>query len=415
MFFPIENTVKKYADRMKRIYHYSNILIQRLMIELSRSFSEKPCQLTFQLIIPNTTTFDPDSIDPSIAISDFNGDGYLDMAVTTCLSYNVDILLGIGDGTFGESTTFSIEGDCPSAIAVGDFNSDGYMDVAIADYFYNIVVLLGNGDGTLGTPMILSNGDLLYLCTIAISDYNGDSHLDLAVASCVDSGIFVMLGNNDGTFGTSTTFCTNACNGLSSLTTDDFNGDGRVDLVASSESENTVFILLNDGNGYFGIITSYFTGSFSTPKFIAVGDFNNDNRSDLAIANSGRNNIGIMLGNGNGDFGVQITFSTGVFSSPYAIAIGDFNGDDQLDLAVTNQDAENVGILLGIGNGTFLTPITFSTGAGSFPDMIVSGDFNRDGKLDLIVTDVSSNIIRIFLNTCNCCISELTTESQPIY
>jgi hypothetical protein len=415
MFFHIENTMKKCTDRMKSLYYYSNIFISRMKAELSRSFSDTTCQLTFQLIVSYTTASDSDPNQPAIAVSDFNGDGHLDIVFTNCESDNVGILLGIGNGTFREQMTFSIGAYCPSAVAVGDFNSDGYVDLATVPWFNNVVILLGNGDGTLGTPMILSDEVFSLPVAIVISDFNGDSYLDFAVANNLFNGISVLPGNNDGTFGTPTTFCINICYGLSSLATGDFNNDGQLELAASGNYENIVYVLLNNGNGYFGIMTSYSTGSFSSPQSIAVGDFNNDNQLDLAITNSGKNNVGIILGNGNGDFGTQMTFSTGVFSYPYSIVIGYFNGDDQLDLAVINQEMGNVGILVGIGNGTFLPQITFSTGSDSIPAMIVSGDFDRDGKLDFAITDLSPNNVDIFRNTCDCCIPELTTESPPTH
>ncbi|CAF0836290.1 unnamed protein product [Adineta steineri] len=93
-------------------------------------------------------------------------------------------------------------------------------------------------------------------------------------------------------------------------------------------------------------------------------------------------------------------------SHPMSVIVDDFNNDGQLDLAVSNNYAHNVGVLLGIENRTFLAQMTYSTGFGSIPLSINSGDFNSDGKLDLVITDNLQNNVGILLNTCDCCMNE---------
>ena len=109
------------------------------------------------------------------------------------------------------------------------------------------------------------------------------------------------------------------------------------------------------------------TGAGSQPYSIAVGDFNNDSRLDIVVPNYWAYNIGVFLGYGNGTFSSQTTFSTGDNSQPIEVVVGDFNNDDQLDIAVANYWADNVGIFLGYGNGTFASQVTYSTGYGSEP------------------------------------------------
>jgi hypothetical protein len=84
----------------------------------------------------------------------------------------------------------------------------------------------------------------------------------------------------------------------------------------------------------------------SHPRYLAVGDFNNDGYQDIVVANSGTDNVGIFLGYGNGTFAAQVTYSTGVISSPYSVAVGDFNKDDHLDIVVANYDSHSIGVLL---------------------------------------------------------------------
>jgi hypothetical protein len=202
---------------------------------------------------------------------------------------------------------------------------------------------------------------------------------------------------------------------LTSAAIGDFDRDGQLDLAVSSDQENKVYVLLGNGNGYFGVPMGFSTESWSNPNSVATNDFNNDDRLDLAVANSDEDNVGVMLGYGNGTFQAQMTFSTGVYSNPMAVVIGDFKNDGQLDLAVSNEFTHNVGILLGTGTGTFLAQTTFSTGALSAPYSIASQDFNGDGKLDLIITDNNLNNVGILLNTCDCCIAESMKKSVITY
>jgi hypothetical protein len=124
--------------------------------------------------------------------------------------------------------------------------------------------------------------------------------------------------------------------------------------------EQTIYIgiFLGYGNGTFADQRIFPTGS-SRPLFIITSDFNNDNRSDIAVANYGTDSVGIFLGYGDGSFQIQTAYSTGYDSLPYSLAVGDFDKDDHLDIAVANTGTDNVGILLGYGNMT-LTVYTIS-------------------------------------------------------
>jgi Calx-beta domain/FG-GAP-like repeat len=118
------------------------------------------------------------------------------------------------------------------------------------------------------------------------------------------------------------------------------------------------------------------------PSAIVAADFNADGRLDLATANSGSNMVSVMLGNADGTFQAAQNSGTGTPVSQLSLAVGDFNADGKLDIVTAS--AANVSVLLGNGNGTFQAPSSINI--GSAPSSVAVGDFNGDGKLDLGVT-----------------------------
>jgi hypothetical protein len=177
--------------------------------------------------------------------------------------------------------------------------------------------------------------------------------------------------------------------GPRSVAVGDFNGDGKQDLAVANSGSNNVSILLGNGNGAFQAAVNYGTGS--TPRSVAVGDFDGDGKQDLAVANSGSNTVSILLGNGNGTFKAAVGYAAG--SGPASVAVGDFDGDGKQDLAVANANSGNVSILGGNGNGTFKPPVNIVVGSG--PRSLVVGDFNGDGRQDLAVANSGSNNVSI--------------------
>ncbi len=178
-----------------------------------------------------------------------------------------------------------------------------------------------------------------------------------------------------------------------SVTTGDFNGDGKLDLavVNGFSSPGTVGVLLGNGDGTFQPLVAYTVGD--SARDLTAADFNGDGKLDLAVTNNGGGSVSILLGNGDGTFQSQTQYSTG--AGPWGLTAADFNGDGKLDLAVTNDGAGTVSILLGNGDGTFQPHVDYGT--GSNPECVAVGDFNRDGILDLATADKTSNSITILL------------------
>ena len=165
----------------------------------------------------------------------------------------------------------------------------------------------------------------------------------------------------------------------------DFNGDGKPDLAVSNNCAGgcgTVSFLLGNGDGTFQPPVDYPVGS---PAGLAVGDFNGDGKLDLAVANG--DSVAILLGNGDGTFQVAVDYGTAGGTS--SVAVGDFNGDGKLDLVVTNSGDNSVSIFLNSGSGTFPTRKDYAT--GDYPTSVAVADFNGDGKQDLATSECGNS------------------------
>jgi hypothetical protein len=155
-----------------------------------------------------------------------------------------------------------------------------------------------------------------------------------------------------------------------------------------------VSILLGTGTGNFGPPTSFGQGPGELdPRGLAVGDFNGDGHADLAVTNTHWGNVAILLGTGTGSFGARTDFGVGGWPTwPVYVAVGDFNGDGRQDLVVGSAGSNTVSILLGDGTGSFGAATNVATGSG-----VAVGDFNGDGRQDLVATNGSSNTVSVLL------------------
>src|SRR5665213_3328636 len=326
----------------------------------------------------------------SVVVSDFNGDGKTDLAVANTNSNNASVLLGNGDGTFQPAVNYGV-GSFPYSVAAGDFNGDGKADLALANFeSNNVSVLLGNGNGKFQAAVDYAVGTQPQ--SVTVGDFNGDGKPDLAVAD-VGGGVSVLRGNGNGTFQTAVNYATGSY--PYSVTVGDFNADGRADLAVANDNSDNVSVLLGNGDGTFQAASNYAAGI--SPVSVTVGDFNGDGKPDLAVALADyySNNVSVLLGNGNGTFQPTVNYTAG--TRPQSVTVGDFNGDGKPDLAVADSFSfgSGVDVLLGNGNGTFQAAVNFF--AGNAPYSVAVGDFNGDGKTDLVVA-LAGGDVSVLLN-----------------
>lgn len=342
----------------------------------------------------------------SVAVGDFNLDGKLDLAVGNFGANNVTILLGNGSGGFAPSASSPISaGNFPNFIAVADFNLDGKPDLAVANTIGTVTIRMGDGSGgfiALVPPVSVSAPG-----SIAVSDYNLDGKPDLAVTERFQVGqIKLFRGNGSGFFFPALGSPIPVSPASSSVKFGDFNLDGRPDLAVASIANNEVTILLNDVNGYFIQAPGSHIAVGTNPTSISVGDFNLDGKPDIATANSGSNDITILQGNGNGSFVTAAGSPIGTGNSPQYLATDDFNLDGKPDFAVANANSNNVTIQLNTCPAQPCSGIAFSQPVGSpitsapTANSIAVADYNLDGKLDFIAAGEFGDT-RIFLGNGN--------------
>jgi|GEM_PF-1439109 len=312
----------------------------------------------------------------SVILADMDGDGHLDMVVSTQTN-EIQILHGNADGTFVAASGGATLNSFPLVMAVADFNSDGIPDLAVEDSS-GLNILLGTGNLNYATPVPYSLG--ISAKASAIGDFNGDGHPDFALTAT--GGITLLLGTASGALQSFAVY--DIGQATSSIASADFNGDHIFD-IAAAEGSTGPGILVGKGDGTFTMESNTaITGG--TGSVALAGDFNGDGKVDLYFTGNSSSGV-VLFGNGNGTFGPPVDLTQFQQVGFVAGGAGDFNNDKRTDLVSLNN--ESYGVLLGQSNETFTLVTAPLSGAQSFIAPAI-GDFNKDGRLDMMIAQLTS-------------------------
>lgn len=372
----------------------------------------------------NATTFPVGRNSNSVAVADFNKDGFVDI-VTGGTVLNSSFPFGsstgglstlLGNGTGGFGTAISSSGTqfgAANSIATGDFNLDGNLDVITTGSIFGVTsndvfVALGDGTGkfTAGTSLIVGSSPQ----SIVTGDVNGDGFVDAVTANSGGNTLSILIGDGKGGLSSKNVVVTG---NPGAVALRDFNGDGRLDIAAvtttGSYGDRTadLSLLLGDGKGNFATSNPISLGDIgSGGSDLTVADFNGDGRADIAAVSGGK--IKVLLADPVRTF-IPV-FETEQFTA--SITSGDFNGDGRIDLATTSSNYTNTNatVFLGNGSGSFSRPVSFAASGSNFfsasSDAIAAADFNRDGKTDLTAVVPNFTDASVLINN--------TTETDAI-
>jgi predicted nucleotidyltransferase len=234
---------------------------------------------------------------------------------------------------------------------------------------------------------------------IACADMNGDGWADIVVASSGANALSLLLNQaaQPGLFAaTPLTFPVRGTYPVA-LAVGDVNADSLADVVVVNETSSSVSVLLHTTSpSLLASAVSYSAGAL-LPRGIALGDVNGDQLLDIVVAATASGKVGVLLNTPTapGTFQTARTFRSGG-TRPEGLALGDVNGDGQLDIVVVNQASNTVAVLLNSSKtpGKFATPTTYSSG-GASPRGVTVSDLNRDGLVDVLVANTAAGTVGV--------------------
>jgi len=335
----------------------------------------------------------------SVAVGDIDGDGNADLVTANERSDGLSLLLGDGDGSFTAATESELAlGADPGDFAIGDFNSNGIADIVIPRASRGDVdVLDGLGNGTfrrLGLSELPSH----FPVSVAVGDLNEDGNADLASANFRSNDVNVLLGDGNGGF-VAASGSPFAVGGIwpVSVALSDLDADGDADLITANFFSDDASVLLGDGTGGFAASpgSPFAVGDF--PESVSLGDLNSDGDSDLVTVNASSDDVSVLLGDGVGGFAAAPGSPFAVGNFPQSLALGDVDGDGDVDLVIANAGSDDVSLLVGDGAGGFISSTESPFSVGDSPESIAAGDLDADGNIDLVTANSGSNDVSVLL------------------
>jgi hypothetical protein len=360
-----------------------------------------PSQPSFNYVM-GATFSSGDTKTEGVVLADYNGDGKIDIAVSNFNTNTIAVFLNDGTGNFGAPVITSVTTPANlGAMVGGDFNEDGKPDLVVStiDGGSQVnLVLLGNGDGTFAVQPAIKNS--FGFVSAAVADINGDGHQDLVIGQ--NGGVVISLGRGDGTFVDTTPLQSSGVGtglylGISGA---DFNGDGKIDIVAS-DYDGFVIFYAGNGDGTFAAPTSMSNNNINIAS-LANGDFDGDGKQDILLGFV--NSAVINIGKGDGTFDLnnyEFVYSSAPTNLNDGIEViaSDLTNTGKIDAVTT--DFTN-GILQITLNGSLgLIPpsngiLSFQLGAGL--SSVAAADLNGDGIKDVVAINNQTGQVTTILS-----------------
>ncbi|MCP3904510.1 MAG: hypothetical protein GY715_12855 [Planctomycetes bacterium] len=332
-----------------------------------------------------------DSSPRDVDAGDMNNDGLLDLVTTSWSPRRVSVLLNTGEPGFAEPITRDT-GPNSWCSTVGDFDGDGHLDVAVATA--HVEILLGRGDGMLSDPIEYDTGHRPL--DIVSRDFDGDGDLDLACAMQYGNAVSILFNDGGGGFGTRVDMPVG--DWPRSLTSFDADGDSDHDILVASSTYQYLRVLINAGDGTFSLLPPMNVAP-DLPEHPCTADLDGDGIEDVVtVRRQNPASILVRRGLGGGFFSDPVVYPVGPdFGRAHALAIGDIDGDGDLDAAVSEGTGLQIRVLHGFGNGEFGTGHGYVTGGGG---SVVLADLDGNGGLDFAVAQGGNGHVIVGMNQC---------------
>ncbi|CAF1225930.1 unnamed protein product [Adineta ricciae] len=443
--------------------------ITSTMVTISSTTTNSLCQNKFRLVSTNISCLDRTVQRLTVTSGDFNGDKRMDLIYSCGFDEDETVVVSLsnGNGTFSDSMIFVLpRSHRVKSINIADFNNDDRSDIllvmGINDIQGKLMTLLGNGNGTFQNSTMLSLGDIGQITHVNIADLNNDNRfdallalwlgetamlaivfgygngtfqtqsvvssiasvgsvdelilidinknnmLDIVVCYALLKNVHILFGQNNGSFSSAFSLMKHGLMSMP-LCIIDINNDGYLDIVLYSPESLHIHVFLGSADGIFEMPTSLFTSFTPTIKYVITGDFDSDNQSDIAVFYNGKDLEYIVYNYFNDSFRRKEKIDVKLLGKMDKFLVSDINNDNHVDIVIDIvididiYPSHAIDVLFGYGNNRFSAQRVYSNEQRS-RDWFGVIDVNNDNYEDIVSISMVSKVIDVLLNKHECSI-----------